>query len=103
MKISVITVVFNNRNYIEGCIKSVLDQTYKNLEYVVVDGGSSDGTLDIIKKYENSISKWISEPDEGIYFALNKGISMATGDVVGILHSDDYYASPEVLERVAKA
>lgn len=102
MKVSLITAVFNNREYIEDCIKSVLGQTYRNLEYIIVDGGSTDGTLDIIKKYEGRISMWVSEPDRGIYDAMNKGIRMATGDVIGFLNSDDFYADQGVIEKVAE-
>ena len=103
MKLSLITAVFNNKKYIEDCIKSVLDQSYENIEYNIVDGGSEDGTIDIIKKYEHSISKWISEPDNGIYDAMNKGIKMASGDVIGFLHSDDFYANEGVIEKIADA
>lgn len=103
MKISIITVAFNNRVFLEDCIRSVLSQTYNDIEYIIVDGGSTDGTLDIIRKYEDKISAWISEPDGGIYDAMNKGIGMATGDVIGFLHSDDLYADEWVIERVAKA
>ena len=100
MNISIITVVLNNRPYIEDCINSVLSQTYKNVEYIVVDGGSTDGTIDVIKKYEKYISTWISEPDSGIYDAMNKGIQLASGEVVGILNSDDIYPSPDVISQV---
>ena len=103
MKLSLITAVFNNEKYLEDCIKSVLDQSYENIEYIIVDGGSDDGTIDIIKKYEHSISKWISEPDNGIYDAMNKGIKMASGDVIGFLHSDDFYANKGVIEKIADA
>lgn len=102
MKISIITVSFNSAQYIEDCIKSVLSQSYKNIEYIIIDGGSTDGTVDIIKKYESKISKWISEPDRGIYDAMNKGISLATGDVIGFLNSDDVYYNSSVLENIAK-
>jgi glycosyltransferase involved in cell wall biosynthesis len=102
MKISVITVAFNNGTYIEDCIKSVLGQTYKNIEYIVVDGGSTDETLEIIKKYRDKISRWTSGPDNGIYDAMNKGIEMATGDVIGFLNSDDFYADGGVVEKVAE-
>ncbi len=101
MKISVITAVFNNRRHIEDCIESVLAQTYTDIEYIIIDGGSTDGTVDAIRKYENRVSKWTSEPDNGIYDALNKGLNMAAGDVVGFLHSDDVYAHDRVIERVA--
>jgi glycosyltransferase len=99
--VSIITAVHNNKKFIEDAIKSVLEQTYPYIEYIVVDGNSTDGTLDIIKKYEGKISKWISEPDNGTYEALNKGIKLATGDVVGFLHSDDLFASNMVIEKVA--
>jgi glycosyltransferase involved in cell wall biosynthesis len=100
MKITVITVALNSAEYIEDCIKSVIRQDYENIEYIIVDGGSTDGTTEIIKKHERKISKWISEPDRGIYDAMNKGIRMATGDVVGILNSDDFYASQSVIPAV---
>ena len=99
--VSIITAVHNNKKFIEDAIKSVLEQTCPQIEYIVVDGNSTDGTLDIIKKYEGKISKWISEPDNGTYEALNKGIKLATGDVVGFLHSDDLFASNMVIEKVA--
>ena len=100
MKVSIITVVLNNKSYIEDCINSVLSQSYRNVEYIVIDGGSTDGTLDIIRKYDKYISHWISEPDHGIYDAMNKGIKLATGEVVGILNSDDVYNSNDVLTDV---
>ena len=100
MKISIITVVLNNVENIEECIKSVLDQTYKNIEYIIIDGGSTDGSIDIIRNYGDKIAYWISEPDQGIYDALNKGIRMARGDVIGILHSDDLFADNFVVETV---
>lgn len=99
---SIITVSFNSVSTIERTIKSVLNQTYENIEYIIVDGGSSDGTVDIIKKYEPMFKgkmKWISEPDEGIYFAMNKGIDMADGDLIGIINSDDFY-EPNAVEIV---
>ena len=101
MKISVITVTLNNAEYLEDCIKSVLGQDYENIEYIIVDGGSIDGTFDIIKKYEDKIDIWISEPDKGIYDAMNKGIRMATGDVVGILNADDVFYGTDVLTSIA--
>ena len=101
MKISIITVSYNSASTIEDTIKSVIGQTHSDLEYIVVDGGSTDGTIDIIKKHDSRISKWVSEPDKGIYDAMNKGISMATGDMVGMLNSDDFYADRNVLSRVA--
>jgi glycosyltransferase involved in cell wall biosynthesis len=101
MKISIITVALNSAEYFETCIQSVINQDYTDIEHIVVDGGSTDGTLDIIKKYDDKITKWISEPDRGIYDAMNKGISMATGVVVGILNSDDFYSSNNILTIVA--
>ncbi|HXG30884.1 MAG TPA: glycosyltransferase family 2 protein [Thermodesulfobacteriota bacterium] len=103
MRISVITAVFNSRGYIGDCIRSVLEQSYGNLEHIVVDGGSTDGTLEVVRGYGDRISRLVSEPDGGIYDAMNKGIGMATGDVIGFLHSDDFYADRGVIERVAKA
>jgi len=99
-KISVITATLNNKACIEGCIKSVLTQNYKNIEYIIIDGGSTDGTIDVIKKYKDTISKWISESDRGIYDALNKGIKLASGDIIGFLHADDFYANNRVLETI---
>jgi len=101
MKISIITSVYNNNETIEDAIKSVLYQSYENIEYVVVDGGSSDGTLDIIEKYKDQIDVLVSEPDKGIYDGLNKGLDLATGDVVAFLHSDDLYSDENTIEHVA--
>jgi glycosyltransferase involved in cell wall biosynthesis len=95
--VSIITVVYNNARYIEDSIHSVLSQGYPRLEYVVIDGGSTDGTVEIIEKYQNQISVFISEPDEGIYNALNKGIQHASGEVVGILHSGDLFCNENVV------
>jgi glycosyltransferase involved in cell wall biosynthesis len=103
MKISLITVSYNSSKTIEDTIKCVLSQSHENIEYIVVDGNSKDGTQDIIKKYEQGISKIISEPDYGIYDAMNKGIRAATGDVIGFLNADDTYVSDKVLEKVAEA
>lgn len=92
--VSIITVSYNSEKTIKRTIESVLFQTYKNIEYIIIDGASTDRTVDIIKGYEDKFSehlKWISEPDEGIYFAMNKGLEMASGDLIGILNSDDYY------------
>ncbi|MGV6816683.1 MAG: glycosyltransferase family 2 protein [Thiotrichales bacterium] len=102
MKISIITTVYNNQEHISQAIESVLDQSYPEIEYIVVDGNSSDGTLEIVKSYGNKISKLISEPDRGIYDGLNKGIISATGDVIGFLHSDDFYPNKEVIQQVAQ-
>ncbi|HEY5530934.1 MAG TPA: glycosyltransferase family 2 protein [Candidatus Anoxymicrobiaceae bacterium] len=100
--VSVITVCLNSEKYLEGTIESVFGQSYTDIEYIIVDGGSTDGTLDIIRKYEDHLSYWVSEPDEGIYDAMNKGISLATGDLVGIINSDDYYL-PDAVQEVVSA
>jgi glycosyltransferase involved in cell wall biosynthesis len=97
--VTVITVVYNGEKYLEHTIQSVLSQTYNNIEYIVVDGGSSDGTLDILRKYNNQIAYWKSEPDRGISDAFNKGIELATGEVIGILNADDWY-EPDAVSRV---
>ena len=100
MKISIITVAYNSEKTIQETIDSVLNQTYENIEYIIVDGKSSDTTVDIVKSYGNKIAKFVSEPDKGIYDAINKGIRMATGEVVGILNSDDVLAHEGVIENV---
>lgn len=102
MKVSIITVSLNSANIIEDCIESVVNQSYKNIEYIIIDGGSTDGTLDIIKKYENKISFWISKKDHGIYDAMNKGINLATGEIIGIINSDDIYADDFVIENIVE-
>lgn len=102
MKISIITVVWNNKKTIKDAIESVLSQTYDNIEYLVIDGASNDGTVDIVQSYGKRISKFISEKDNGIYDAMNKGIALATGDVVGILNSDDFYIDEYVIEKVVR-
>ena len=102
MKISIITVCYNSAATIEKTIKSLMAQTYRDIEYIVVDGDSNDSTLDIVKKYENQITKWISEPDNGLYDAINKGIAFATGDIIGVLNSDDIFTDNYVLENIAK-
>jgi glycosyltransferase involved in cell wall biosynthesis len=100
--ISVITVVYNGASCLEQAIKSVLNQDYDNIEYLIIDGGSSDETLDIIRKYEERIDYWISESDNGIYDAMNKGIRLASGVLIGLLNSDDWYEQG-ALHRVADA
>ena len=101
MKFSIITVVYNNVRCIGGCIKSVLSQSYKDIEYIIVDGSSTDGTMDVVNRYGNEIDMAVSEKDEGNIYAMNKGLNLATGDVVGFLHSDDYYTHDKVIESVA--
>ncbi len=101
MKISIITITFNSEKTLEDTIRSVQKQNFEELEYIVVDGGSTDGTLDIIKRNLDIITKWISEPDKGISDAFNKGISLATGDIIGIINSDDMLY-PDTLRRVAE-
>ena len=103
LKITIITVTFNSEKHLAQCIESVLSQTYPNIEYIIVDGNSKDSTIEIVKKYESRITKWISEPDSGMFDALNKGMKLATGDVIGVLHSDDVFASTDVIESVVKA
>ncbi len=101
MKVTVITAVLNSANTIEDCIKSVAHQTYPNIEHIIIDGGSTDGTRDIIERYRGSIAKVISEPDNGMYDAINKGLKLSEGEVVAILNSDDFYAHDGVLEKVS--
>lgn len=99
--ISVITVVYNGKRHLEETIQSVINQTYDNVEYIIIDGGSTDGTLDIIKKYEDKIDYWVSEKDQGIYDAMNKGLKVCQGAIVGIINSDDWYEDV-TLELVSK-
>ena len=100
-KISIITVSFNSVITIRDTIESVISQDYNNIEYIIIDAGSNDGTLDVIKEYEGHINFFISEDDNGIYDGMNKGISVATGDVVGILNSDDFYPNIFIISNVA--
>ncbi|KFF00371.1 family 2 glycosyl transferase [Chryseobacterium formosense] len=106
MKISIITVCWNSEKYLKTAIESVLNQTYQNIEYIIIDGGSTDSTLEIIKNYEPLFEgrmKWISEKDGGIYDAMNKGINHTSGDIVGLLNSDDFYISNSVLQKISNA
>lgn len=103
MKISIITIVHEGEEHINDAIISVITQSYSNYEYIIIDNDSKDKTLDIIQQYHPQIHKVLSEPDKGIYDALNKGIAMATGDVIGFLHSDDFYAGTEVIQTIADA
>ena len=103
MKITLITVSYNSELTISETIESVLNQTYFNIEYIIVDGNSSDNTLRIVKKCEKLFLgrlKWISEPDKGLYDAMNKGIKAATGDIIGILNSDDFFSSSHVISEI---
>lgn len=100
MKVSIITVTLNSEKYLSDCIRSVCGQNYKNIEHIIVDGKSTDGTLRIIRKNSDSISSWISETDRGMYDAINKGLKMATGDIVGILNSDDMFASADSVRSI---
>jgi glycosyltransferase involved in cell wall biosynthesis len=101
IKVSLITVTFNAQSSIARCIQSVIEQNYKNVEYIIIDGASTDDTLKIINQYRKHINVLISEPDKGMYDALNKGISLATGDIIGILNADDYFSTNEILTDVA--
>ena len=102
-KCSIITVCYNSKSTIRQTFDSVLHQTYQNIEYIVVDGGSTDGTLDLIKEYDSLFAgrmKWISEPDQGIYDAMNKGIRMASGQLIGMINSDDFYETDAVEQMI---
>ncbi len=101
VKISIITIAYNSEETIEDTIKSVISQSYPNIEYIIIDGGSTDGTLAIINKYREHISILVSEPDKGIYDAMNKGVEKATGNLVGILNSDDFYTDNSVIQSIA--
>lgn len=103
LKISLITVTRNAQNTIGRCIESVIAQNYPNLEYIVIDGASTDGTLQIVSQYSAFVTHLISEPDAGIYDAMNKGIGLATGDVIGTLNADDFFAAADILSSVASA
>lgn len=100
MKISIITVCFNSAKTIRDTIESVLSQDYPEIEYIVVDGGSNDGTIEIVSEYQSKIASYVSEKDRGIYDAMNKGISLASGDIIGILNSDDTYMSVKTISEL---
>ena len=103
MKFSLITASFNSQSTLRETIESVSSQSHFPIEYIIIDGNSTDGTREIIQSYSSKISKFISEPDQGIYDALNKGITIATGDIIGFLHADDTYASSEVINKVSSS
>lgn len=100
MKISIITATYNSLSSLPSVFRSIADQDYSNIEWIIVDGGSNDGTLEYIKDNESLVSKWVSEPDNGIYDALNKGLDMATGDIIGFLHSDDFFEDETVIGKI---
>ena len=102
MKISVVTICLNSETTIENTIKSVINQSHEDVEYVIIDGGSTDNTINLIEKYKEKISIIKSEPDEGIYGAINKGISLASGKIISILHSNDIFYDTETLKNVSK-
>jgi glycosyltransferase involved in cell wall biosynthesis len=103
LKVNIITVCLNNAGTIEDTIISVQSQIYPSLEYIIIDGASTDGTIRVIEKYKTGVNKFISEKDEGIYFAINKGIKLAKGDIIGILHGDDFYVSNDIITKVVHA
>jgi len=98
--ISIVTVVYNGEKYLEQTIQSVINQSYDNVEYIVIDGGSTDGTLDIVKKYVHAIDYWVSEPDKGIYDAMNKGISIFSGDWINFMNAGDTFLSENTVENI---
>ncbi|MBE9072995.1 glycosyltransferase [Microcystis sp. LEGE 08355] len=101
--VTIITVVFNGEKHLEQTIQSIISQTYDNVEYIIIDGGSTDGTVDIIRKYEEVIDYWVSEPDAGISDAMNKGISLATGILINHLHAGDKFAADTTLSSVVSS
>ena len=103
VKVSIITATYNSAANIQGAIDSVRNQDYQDIEHIIIDGGSNDQTVEVIEKNERAITRWLSETDKGIYDALNKGINLATGDVIGILHSDDQFASNKVVSLIVEA
>lgn len=103
MKVSIITICYNRVKTIEKAIQSVLNQDYKDIEYIIIDGNSKDGTQQVIEKYRNQIGTYISEPDKGMYDAINKGLALATGDIVGLMHSDDEFYDNQVISKIVRA
>jgi glycosyltransferase involved in cell wall biosynthesis len=102
MKVSIITATYNSASTVEASLRSVVSQDYQNIEHIIIDGKSKDNTLEVVEKYKDRIARIVSEKDNGIYDALNKGIANATGDIVGILHSDDFYPDSKVISKVVK-
>lgn len=100
MKISVVTVCYNASDTLEATMLSILNQTYDNIEYIIIDGGSTDGTIDIIKKYANRLAYWVSEPDNGIYDAMNKGIAVATGDYINFMNAGDRFNNESTIDEI---
>lgn len=99
-KVTIVTVVYNGEQEIEETIKSIVEQTYKNIEYIIIDGASSDNTVKIIKKYDDKIDYWVSEKDNGIYYAMNKAVDLATGDWINFMNAGDAFASNDILEKI---
>ena len=100
MKVSLITVTYNSEKFLSHCIDSIAHQDYPDIEYIVIDGASTDTTLSIIENYAGVIDKWLSEKDSGMYDAINKGLKLATGEIIGILNSDDFFASPQAVSQI---
>jgi len=102
MKVTIVTTTYNSEKFLRDCIESVISQDYPDIEHIIVDAQSTDGTISIIKQYESKIARWITEKDNGIYDGINKGMAMATGDIIGILNSDDMLASKDVISNIVK-
>jgi glycosyltransferase len=102
MKVSIITVTYNSGKHLEDCIASVIKQGHKDIEHIIIDGKSTDNTMDLVRKYEAHLAAWISEPDRGMYDAINKGMKIATGDIIGILNSDDMLDSEDVIAAIVQ-
>ncbi|MCT7942951.1 glycosyltransferase family 2 protein [Shewanella holmiensis] len=101
--VTIVTVVFNGAQFLEETIKSVIEQTYDNVEYIIIDGGSTDDSQDIIRRYEHAIDYWVSEKDSGMYDAINKGLCTSQGDVINFINSDDFFCTKHIIEKVVKA
>ena len=100
--VSIITVCFNARQYIETTVQSVLMQSYPYIEYIIIDGGSTDGTLEVIQQYQQKLSYWVSEPDKGLYYAINKGLEQANGQIIGLLHAGDVLHQTDTIAKIAE-